>query len=89
MHGEAGDPVHHRLACREYRHVGGQAGRQSGNRRDPFLGDEQRYRGVDRTLDEHPHHDLALGDEQPLAPDQVPLADVTVGGDARSRTGRR
>ena len=85
MQVEAGDPVHDRLARHVDRNLRRQEGEEIGQRRNPLLGEEQRYDPVPCAPDGDVEDDLALGDEQPFAPDQVPFPHVAVGRDALVR----
>jgi hypothetical protein len=83
MDREADDGVHHLLS-------GGVDGKVVGKGRDqvalglqPMIGDQQRPGPVTRRAGQQAHHHLPLGDEEPLAADEVAFANVAVGGDAR------
>ncbi len=83
MEREAGDGIEHGLARGVERDVGREAREQVCERIDPPLVDQQRGGAVARRPGEHGQHHLALGDEGALPADEIALADIAIGGDAR------
>ncbi len=80
---EAGDAVHHRLRGGIDGDGVGQRRDQVGERVEPVRGDQQRLRAERGRGDQHRQHDASLRHEQPVAADEVALADVAIGVDAR------
>ena len=82
MQVKARDPVDHRLACDVKRRVRPRGRHQGGELgRAPF-GQQNRDRLEPLAGDQVAQHHFALGDEQALAPDKVPLLDIAIAGDA-------
>lgn len=76
---KADDPVHDRLGRDIDRYVGGRRGEEVGNGRETALRNQHGFERLPALRQQHPQHDLALGDEALAAPDKVALAHPAVG----------
>ena len=83
MQMEADDAVQDLLWGAIDGNIGGQLGQQRRKLVHALVGDEQRRGAMPGSLDEHAQDHFALGDEMPLASDEVALAHVAIGGKAR------
>ena len=83
MHRKAGHLVHHGARGDINRHCGWRLGQRRRHSGQPRIEDQRRFGVEARGRKQHVEHDLALGHEPALAADEIALANVAIGGNAR------